>query len=657
MVARFAEIWLVQGYREYDFDEAVEQLTRLWANALGLPDEPAEPRRDDGRGRARPARRPRSGTRSRRRPTRTPCSRRLGWTDMLAAEPDDAIAIVFDALGRTNATASAIDDVVVHAARANRRARPRGAAPPVRHAHDRRPDRPGHGARPDRDRAARPAGRAACARSRSAMPTSKRCGASTRTPASTGCASTPSPSPRSTPAPGGDESDATAWRSARSPTRSSGAAHVMLDLAREHALERVQFGRPVAQFQAVRHRLAEALVAIEALDATLAAAADEPGPLTAQLAKATAGRTARTVAGHAQQVLAGIGFTTDHPFHRYLKRTMLLDGMFGSSDDLVVAIGHAAPGRARGPDPDRPVAGTTMRDATAWTSIPAMLRDGAARQPDADAVVTGTRARHHRRARGRGRGRRAGAARVGRRARRPGGGLGAELHRVDRRRARGHDRRRRPGPREHPLQGHRGGVRARAQRRPDPLHGPGVPRHRLSRAAGDAPACRSPRSTDIVLLSGPAGDGAIAWTEFLARGDAVTDATLDDRVDSIGPDDPSDVVFTSGTTGSPKGVVMTHGQTLRAYLDWCDWAGSAGRRPLPHRQPVLPHLRVQGRRARVADARRDDLPGRRVRPGRRARPRRTRADHGAARSADALPVAARPSGPARGTTSDHCGSA
>ncbi len=39
MVARFAEIWMVQGYREYDFDEAVEQLTRLWANALGIPPE------------------------------------------------------------------------------------------------------------------------------------------------------------------------------------------------------------------------------------------------------------------------------------------------------------------------------------------------------------------------------------------------------------------------------------------------------------------------------------------------------------------------------------------------------------------------------------------------------------------------------------------
>jgi AcrR family transcriptional regulator len=39
MVARFAELWLVQGYREYDFDEAVEQLSLLWAKALGLEEE------------------------------------------------------------------------------------------------------------------------------------------------------------------------------------------------------------------------------------------------------------------------------------------------------------------------------------------------------------------------------------------------------------------------------------------------------------------------------------------------------------------------------------------------------------------------------------------------------------------------------------------
>ena len=45
MVARFAELWLVQGYREYDFDAAVEQLTILWGNALGLSEESPSRRR------------------------------------------------------------------------------------------------------------------------------------------------------------------------------------------------------------------------------------------------------------------------------------------------------------------------------------------------------------------------------------------------------------------------------------------------------------------------------------------------------------------------------------------------------------------------------------------------------------------------------------
>jgi alkylation response protein AidB-like acyl-CoA dehydrogenase len=114
----------------------------------------------------------------------------------------------------------------------------------------------------------------------------------------------------------------------------------MLTLARDHALERVQFGRPIASFQAVRHRLADALVAREALDATLQAAADEPNGLTAALAKATAGRTAQGVATHCQQVLAGIGFTTDHRFHRFLKRTMLLEGLFGSADAIARDVGR-----------------------------------------------------------------------------------------------------------------------------------------------------------------------------------------------------------------------------------------------------------------------------------------------------------------------------
>ncbi len=108
-------------------------------------------------------------------------------------------------------------------------------------------------------------------------------------------------------------------------------------------------GAPSSRFQAVRHRLADALVAVEALEACIGAAWDAPGPETAALAKAAAGRTARTVAAHSQQVLAGIGFTTDHPFHRYLKRTLALEGIFGSVDDIVVAVGRQLLATRRAP--------------------------------------------------------------------------------------------------------------------------------------------------------------------------------------------------------------------------------------------------------------------------------------------------------------------
>ena len=81
-----------------------------------------------------------------------------------------------------------------------------------------------------------------------------------------------------------------------------------------------------------------------------------------------------------------------------------------------------------------------------------------------------------------------------------------------------------------------------------------------------------PALEHTILLAGAPDAAAIGWDDFAARGRTVTERVLDARVASIGADDPSDVVFTSGTTGNPKGVVMAHGQTLRAYLDWCDWA-------------------------------------------------------------------------------------
>jgi alkylation response protein AidB-like acyl-CoA dehydrogenase len=110
--------------------------------------------------------------------------------------------------------------------------------------------------------------------------------------------------------------------------------------SRDHATERIQFGRPVAAFQAVRHRLAEGLVAIEAADAALDAAWEVESPMNAALAKAVAGRSARTVARHCQQVLAGIGFTTEHPFHRYLRRTLVLDGLLGDTRSLTRELGE-----------------------------------------------------------------------------------------------------------------------------------------------------------------------------------------------------------------------------------------------------------------------------------------------------------------------------
>jgi hypothetical protein len=110
-----------------------------------------------------------------------------------------------------------------------------------------------------------------------------------------------------------------------------GASRAMLALARQHALDRVQFGRPVASFQAVRHRLAETLVAIEGAEATLGAATDDFGSL---LAKAAAGRAALTAAKHCQQVLGGVGFTAEHELHRHVKRTLVLDGLLGSAREL-----------------------------------------------------------------------------------------------------------------------------------------------------------------------------------------------------------------------------------------------------------------------------------------------------------------------------------
>jgi hypothetical protein len=128
-----------------------------------------------------------------------------------------------------------------------------------------------------------------------------------------------------------------------------GAGRTMLQLARTHALERQQFGRPIGSFQAVRHRLAESLVALEAAAALLDAAWEDLSPVTAAMAKAFAGRSTRTVARHCQQVLAGIGFTTEHPLHRSVRRTIVLDQLLGAGSVLTRTLGDDILASARLP--------------------------------------------------------------------------------------------------------------------------------------------------------------------------------------------------------------------------------------------------------------------------------------------------------------------
>jgi alkylation response protein AidB-like acyl-CoA dehydrogenase len=119
-----------------------------------------------------------------------------------------------------------------------------------------------------------------------------------------------------------------------------GAVSQMIELAVGHARQRVQFGRPVGSFQAVRHRLADSFVAREGAAAALDLAWDaDDERLAGMLAKSLAGRAARIAATQCQQVLAGVGFTAEHPFHRYLARTVVLDRVLGSAAELPAEIG------------------------------------------------------------------------------------------------------------------------------------------------------------------------------------------------------------------------------------------------------------------------------------------------------------------------------
>jgi alkylation response protein AidB-like acyl-CoA dehydrogenase len=134
-----------------------------------------------------------------------------------------------------------------------------------------------------------------------------------------------------------------------------GGARWCLDSAAEHARTRHQFGRPIGQFQGVKHRLADLLVAVEqATAATWDAArvvgtdgAGEEGRLGAQVAGALALDAGVEAAKGAIQVLGGMGFTWEHDAHVHLRRATTLRQLLGGTAPLRAGVARLALDGAR----------------------------------------------------------------------------------------------------------------------------------------------------------------------------------------------------------------------------------------------------------------------------------------------------------------------
>jgi alkylation response protein AidB-like acyl-CoA dehydrogenase len=134
-----------------------------------------------------------------------------------------------------------------------------------------------------------------------------------------------------------------------------GTAAGALDAAIDHVLHRQQFGRPIGAFQAVKHQLAEAYVAVErARSLTFGAALDlVPGALgdvptrDCLLANATAAEAAVQVASRFTQVMGAMGVTFEADCHLYLRRAHQTAGLLGAPDDLFLAAAQIERQEAR----------------------------------------------------------------------------------------------------------------------------------------------------------------------------------------------------------------------------------------------------------------------------------------------------------------------
>ena len=117
-----------------------------------------------------------------------------------------------------------------------------------------------------------------------------------------------------------------------------GAGQHLLDLSVSYAKSRLQFGRPIGSFQAVKHKLADSLVELEHARSTayhavwaLADGSDDPA-LAVSIAQATASAALAKIAADTVQVHGGIGFTWEHQAHLYFKRATTDAALLGSAE-------------------------------------------------------------------------------------------------------------------------------------------------------------------------------------------------------------------------------------------------------------------------------------------------------------------------------------
>jgi HIP---CoA ligase len=105
-----------------------------------------------------------------------------------------------------------------------------------------------------------------------------------------------------------------------------------------------------------------------------------------------------------------------------------------------------------------------------------------------------------------------------------------------------------------------------------------------------------PHLGHTVVLRGEVPSGVLSWADFVATGGSVDPREVDARVAALTPEDVSDILFTSGTTGNPKGAVCTHGQVVRAFADW---AAVVGLRPGDRYLVINPFFHAFGYKAGI----------------------------------------------------------